>query len=346
MQLLRNILRAFADGFLPMMTLLLLLGGGWYYHQFGLGKWAEEIPVIHQLSDTYKQGWIKARDLPKSLGGRLLSIEESTTLYHTRAHEVENNRQGTAGAQLKIPIIWQRERIEKELRKKGWSKKKIKAANACLSYIDKYQEAALIDMYYTGISASITIAQGILESNAGRSKLARTTNNHFGIKARPSKQARLMIRQKRYTSLTDADFLYRSPAIGVSQHHDDNKYDRFEVYPSVLESFQRHSDLLQNNCSKARKGCYGWIWDTFPVQEQYVDLSPAARQYESVSGYAPEDFFGTTSVPYYAAQAAGLKMAGYATSKTYHQKLAYLIDTYQLWWLDLAVVKRGNMRQK
>ncbi len=49
-------------------------------------------------------------------------------------------------------------------------------------YIQLYQDIAVKEMMVYRIPASITLAQGILESNAGRSRLAREANNHFGIK--------------------------------------------------------------------------------------------------------------------------------------------------------------------
>ena len=52
------------------------------------------------------------------------------------------------------------------------------------SYIENFKYMAIDEMVRTGIPASITIAQAILESNAGNSKLARMTNNHFGIKCK------------------------------------------------------------------------------------------------------------------------------------------------------------------
>ena len=179
-----------------------------------------------------------------------------------------------------------------------------------------------------------------MESNAGRSRLATTTNNHFGIKARPNSSGRRKIKSRQYSQLNNRDFNFKKPAIDVSQHHDDNKWDRFEVYATVADSYQRHSDLLLNDCQKARKGCYAWIWSAFPVQEERLDLSTMARIFEPISHYSSEDFFGETLVPYYAAQAAGLKMAGYATSKTYHEKLVYLIETYELWRIDIALVRQ------
>lgn len=50
------------------------------------------------------------------------------------------------------------------------------------AYIKRYQDLAVREMHRTGIPASITMAQAILESDYGRSELARKANNHFGIK--------------------------------------------------------------------------------------------------------------------------------------------------------------------
>ncbi len=49
-------------------------------------------------------------------------------------------------------------------------------------YIKKYRSIAVDEMKHYRIPASITLAQGLLESGAGRSELARKSNNHFGIK--------------------------------------------------------------------------------------------------------------------------------------------------------------------
>ena len=53
---------------------------------------------------------------------------------------------------------------------------------AYLDYIEKYSSLAVKHQKQYGIPASITLAQGLLESGAGRSELARMSNNHFGIK--------------------------------------------------------------------------------------------------------------------------------------------------------------------
>ena len=50
------------------------------------------------------------------------------------------------------------------------------------NYIDKYKDLAIEQMHKYHIPASITLAQGLFESGAGQSALAKKSNNHFGIK--------------------------------------------------------------------------------------------------------------------------------------------------------------------
>lgn len=55
---------------------------------------------------------------------------------------------------------------------------------AAREYIEMYKDLAVVEMYRTGIPASITLAQGLHESHYGTSRLAKVANNHFGIKCK------------------------------------------------------------------------------------------------------------------------------------------------------------------
>jgi len=93
-------------------------------------------------------------------------------------------------------------------------------SNAHMQYIDKYKDLAISQMKKYGIPASITLAQGLLESDAGRSMLAVEGNNHFGIKC--------------HTDWT-----------GKKMYHDDDRRDDcFRVYRNVEGSFEDHSLFL------------------------------------------------------------------------------------------------------
>jgi LysM repeat protein len=88
-------------------------------------------------------------------------------------------------------------------------------------YIAQWKEVAVKKMKQHGIPASITLAQGLLESGNGNSELARDANNHFGIKCTPD-----------WTG-------------GKSYHDDDRKNDCFRKYRDAADSFEDHSTFLK-----------------------------------------------------------------------------------------------------
>lgn len=88
-------------------------------------------------------------------------------------------------------------------------------------YIDMYKEEAIKEMHSSGVPASITLAQGILESGDGNSALARYANNHFGIKC--------------HSTWTGETFI----------QDDDSKDECFRKYKTAYESFADHSDFLK-----------------------------------------------------------------------------------------------------
>ncbi len=90
-----------------------------------------------------------------------------------------------------------------------------------LSYIDKFKDVAIEEMNAYGIPASITLAQGILESGNGNSSLAKYANNHFGVKV---------------TSDWKGKGYYKD---------DDKRNDCFRVYNDARESYKDHSEFLK-----------------------------------------------------------------------------------------------------
>ena len=91
----------------------------------------------------------------------------------------------------------------------------------CKNYVKNYAEVAIKEMETYNIPASITLAQGILESNAGDSRLALESNNHFGIKCRS-----------------------KCKGCTCRNYTDDDVYDMFRVFESVWGSYREHSKLL------------------------------------------------------------------------------------------------------
>lgn len=88
-------------------------------------------------------------------------------------------------------------------------------------YIDTYKELAINEMIRTGVPASITLAQGILETQAGQCDLLKQSNNHFGIKCKTEWQG------------------------NVVYHDDDLKGECFRSYACAADSYKDHSDFLK-----------------------------------------------------------------------------------------------------
>ncbi len=88
-------------------------------------------------------------------------------------------------------------------------------------YIQKYSKLAVKEMKRSGVPASITLAQGILESRAGQAPLAVEGNNHFGIKCHNDWKGKTM------------------------RLDDDAPDECFRVYANVEESYKAHSDFLR-----------------------------------------------------------------------------------------------------
>lgn len=94
-------------------------------------------------------------------------------------------------------------------------------STTALRYIERYKAIAIAEMNIYGIPASITLAQGLLESASGNSMLATQANNHFGIKCTSSWKGKTILK-------------------------DDDKSDEcFRAYKTAEESFRDHSEFLK-----------------------------------------------------------------------------------------------------
>ena len=89
-------------------------------------------------------------------------------------------------------------------------------------YIEKYNKLAISEMKRSGVPASITLAQGILESDNGTGRLVKKANNHFGIKCHDNWKGRKIY------------------------HDDDRRKECFRKYDNAAESYRDHSDFLRN----------------------------------------------------------------------------------------------------
>jgi hypothetical protein len=124
-------------------------------------------------------------------------------------------------------------------------------------YIARYASIAVNEMYRSGVPASITLAQGIIESRSGQSALAADGNNHFGIKCHNGWKGRTM--------LVD----------------DDRRNECFRVYDTAEESFRDHSDFLRY------RDRYKFLFD-FPTTD-YKSWAYGLKQ----AGYATDPSYAT-----------------------------------------------------
>ncbi len=121
-------------------------------------------------------------------------------------------------------------------------------------YIEQYKNFAITEMTNSGVPASIILAQGMLESLYGQSKLATKANNHFGIKCHSWKGARVY-------------------------HDDDELQECFRKYDSVFESYRDHSIFLK------RKGRYSFLFDLDKLD--YKGWSHGLKS----AGYATDPYY-------------------------------------------------------
>lgn len=128
--------------------------------------------------------------------------------------------------------------------------------DAVKQYINTYKELAINEEIRTGVPAAITLAQGILESDAGRSDLSLASNNHFGIKC-------------------------KSDWTGATVYHDDDaKNECFRSYPTVADSYRDHSDFLKNRPN------YAFLFQLDPTD--YKGWAYGLKQ----AGYATSPVYG------------------------------------------------------
>jgi len=99
------------------------------------------------------------------------------------------------------------------------------ALAACRDYVGRFAPVAVAEMHKFGIPASVILAQGLLESNAGDSPLARKANNHFGIKC----------------------FSRRCKAGHCVNFSDDSHKDFFAKYGNIWSSYRAHSQFLKKS---------------------------------------------------------------------------------------------------
>ena len=116
-------------------------------------------------------------------------------------------------------------------KEKKYSARKAEKIKKQKAYVKRFAAVAQSEMKKFGIPASITLAQGLIESNAGESRLATQNNNHFGMKC----------------------FSKKCGKGHCSNFTDDSHKDFFRKYPSAWASYRAHSKMLMGKRYKGLK---------------------------------------------------------------------------------------------
>ena len=151
-----------------------------------------------------------------------------------------------------------KEEPKKEIKKKKTKSKKKKAAEFIVpkiinteDYVKFYSTIAMDEMMQFGIPASITLAQGILESGSGKGRLAVEANNHFGIKCHDWNGKKIY-------------------------HDDDKEQECFRKYDNPEYSFRDHSLFLTN------RSRYSFLFDL--KKDEYKKWAKGLKK----AGYATD----------------------------------------------------------
>ena len=153
-------------------------------------------------------------------GVNMMSTEKS--ILHSGAYSMALKATAERDAYIESVIVGEEKQKQKQ-KSANEAAPKAPLEYDALQYIAKYAGIALAEQKRTGVLASITLAQGLVESRGGTSKLAVGNNNHFGLKCFSKK-----CRKGHCTNFTD-----------------DTHKDFFRKFKSAKESFKAHSDFLK-----------------------------------------------------------------------------------------------------
>lgn len=181
------------------------------------------------------------------------------------------------------------------------------AAHSVVEYIAAYKDLAIGEMLYSKVPASITLAQGILETGAGSSDLATEANNHFGIKC-----------HKGWDGMTFA--------------HQDDEYNAkgelvnscFRKYARVEESYRDHSNFLMY------RPYYASLFDLSPTDYQAWAKGLKAAGYATAPHYAKKLIQVIETYELWRFDLEGREIENQNVLLAYHQPDASAVtsDTY------------------
>ena len=206
-------------------------------------------------------------------------------------------------------------------------------------YVNSFKGLAVAEMSRTGIPASITLAQGIIESDCGHSALAREANNHFGIKCHDN---------------------WNGPTI---RHNDNSRNECFRKYSKAEDSFYDHSDFLKSvprysflfdlNSSDYKAWAHGLKKAGYATNPDYANMLIRTieenelwhfdRGIQAINPMPPKT--GAVNEPF-AVQAVDSSKKKIATSSVNMSVMARVPRVLENNRIQYIIVKDGDTREK
>jgi len=206
-------------------------------------------------------------------------------------------------------------------------------------YVNSFKGLAVAEMSRTGIPASITLAQGIIESDCGHSALAREANNHFGIKCHDN---------------------WNGPTI---RHTDNSRNECFRKYSKAEDSFYDHSDFLKSvprysflfdlNSSDYKAWAHGLKKAGYATNPDYANMLIRTieenelwhfdRGIQAINPMPPKT--GAVNEPF-AVQAVDSSKKKIATSSVNMSVMARVPRVLENNRIQYIIVKDGDTREK
>ena len=142
------------------------------------------------------------------------------------------------------------------------------------NYIEQYKDIAIAEMFRTGIPASIILAQGLLESQAGTSDLAKNANNHFGIKCKSYWQGNTYFHK-------DDDYNKKGKLLNSCFRYYDSPLESYIDNSNFLEQSPNYSQLFEYDKTDFAKWAWGLKKSGYATDKMYaVKLIKLIQEFE------------------------------------------------------------------
>lgn len=240
-------------------------------------SWETKVTGINEFLTTVKKEGYQL-SLPKedpnydSIVSRIIMIREAQKIKQSSTRITPKRTIVKENKKMKIvdeldPVVFLLRNYPKEFNERRWHKVAMRAQTTRgWDYIKKYKQAAINTQKRNGIPWQVTIAQGVLESDSGKSWLVKNANNHFGMKC------------------------WNKSEPHVYRHDDCCKSkrckhpDMFKKYKRTEDSYKDHAWLLvtSENYAPCRKSKDWRVWVALLERQGYATSKDYAESLTSI----------------------------------------------------------------